>query len=278
MAAGEVCPIAKLETILLASDGSEFSEGAVREAIRFAKNCSSRLYVVSVVETNPALEAYGPDVVEKMEKKTREIVEEIRGRAQDEGISCEILSRRGEDTYKYIVEEAGKLNADIIVMGRRGRRGIKRLMMGSVTALVVGNAPCDVFVVPRTAELSCEKILIATDGSEHSKKAVTEAISIAKRCGSTVMAISVVSKEDELPEAEVNLKTVKEIGRKEGIEVEPIAVTGTPYEAIINTAQVKNADLIVVGTHGRTGLKKFLIGSVAERVIASAHCVVMVAR
>ncbi len=278
MTNSEVCPIAKVERILLASDGSEFSSGAVREALNFAKWCNSHLYVMSVVETNPELEIYGPTVVEQMEKATKKHLEEIREDANKEGITCDIVTRHGEDTSRYIVEEAEKIGADVIVMGRRGRSGIKRLMMGSVTALVIGTAPCDVFVVPRAGRLSCKRILIATDGSEYSQKAARKAISIAKRCGSELMAISVAEKEDELAQTEETLKEIKRLAENEGLTVETISVKGTPYEAITTTAQVKEADLIVVGTHGRTGLKKVLMGSVAERVIALAHCTVLVAK
>ncbi|HHN63852.1 MAG TPA: universal stress protein [Nitrospirae bacterium] len=278
MTNSEVCPIAKVERILLASDGSEFSSGAVREALNFAKWCNSHLYVMSVVETNPELEIYGPTVVEQMEKATKKHLEEIREDANKEGITCDIVTRHGEDTSRYIVEEAEKIDADVIVMGRRGRSGIKRLMMGSVTALVIGTAPCDVFVVPRAGRLSCKRILIATDGSEYSQKAARKAISIAKRCGSELMAISVAEKEDELAQTEETLKEIKRLAENEGLTVETISVKGTPYEAITTTAQVKEADLIVVGTHGRTGLKKVLMGSVAERVIALAHCTVLVAK
>ena len=278
MTNSEVCPIAKVERILLASDGSEFSSGAVREALNFAKWCNSHLYVMSVVETNPELEIYGPTVVEQMEKATKKHLEEIREGANKEGITCDIVTRHGEDTSRYIVEEAEKIGADVIVMGRRGRSGIKRLMMGSVTALVIGTAPCDVFVVPRAGRLSCKRILIATDGSEYSQKAARKAISIAKRCGSELMAISVAEKEDELAQTEETLKEIKRLAENEGLTVETISVKGTPYEAITTTAQVKEADLIVVGTHGRTGLKKVLMGSVAERVIALAHCTVLVAK
>ncbi len=278
MTNSEVCPIAKVERILLASDGSEFSSGAVREALKFAKWCNSHLYVMSVVETNPELEIYGPTVVEQMEKATKKHLEEIREDANKEGITCDIVTRHGEDTSRYIVEEAEKIDADVIVMGRRGRSGIKRLMMGSVTALVIGTAPCDVFVVPRAGRLSCKRILIATDGSEYSQKAARKAISIAKRCGSELMAISVAEKEDELAQTEETLKEIKRLAENEGLTVETISVKGTPYDAITTTAQVKEADLIVVGTHGRTGLKKVLMGSVAERVIALAHCTVLVAK
>jgi len=278
MANTEVCPITEIKSILLATDGSEFSSGAVREAIRFAQRCNTRLYVVSVVETNPEFEIYGPDVVEQIEKQTRANLERVKEQADKEGVTCEIVAHRGEDASEFIIKEAERVGASVIIMGRRGRSGINRLMMGSVTALVIGAAPCNVFVVPRAGKLSCEKILVATDGSEYSEKAAREAIGIAKRCGSTVMAISVAEKEEYIPQAEEHVKAVREIASSEGIEIETFTVTGTPYDAITTTAQVKGADLIVVGTHGRTGLKKLLMGSVAERVIALSHCAVLVVK
>ncbi len=278
MANTEVCPITEIKSILLATDGSEFSSGAVREAIRFAQRCNSKLYVISVVETNPEFEIYGPEVVEKIEKQTRVSLEKVKEQADKEGVTCEIIAHRGENASEFIIKEAERINANVIIMGRRGRSGIKRLMMGSVTALVIGGAPCDVFVVPRAGELSCRRILVATDGSEYSEKAAREAIGIAKRCGSTVLAISVAEKEEYITQAEEHVNAVKEIASSEGIEIETFTVTGTPYEAITTTAQIKKADLIVVGTHGRTGLQKLLMGSVAERVIALSPCSVLVVK
>jgi len=274
----EVCPIAEMKNILLATDGSEFSAGAVREAIRFAQRCNSHLYVISIVETNPEFEIYGPDVVEKIEKKTRSNLEKIKEQADREGISCETISHRGENASELIIKEAARINANVIIMGRRGRSGIKRLMMGSVTALVIGGAPCNVFVVPRAGELNCRRILVATDGSEYSERAARETIEIAKRCSSSVMVISVAEKEEYIPQAEQHVNYVKDIAVSEGVQVETFAVTGTPYEAISTTAQIKKADLIVVGTRGRTGLQKLLMGSVAERVIALSHCTVLVVK
>lgn len=274
----EVCPITEIKNILLATDGSEFSAGAVREAIRFAQRCNSKLYVISVVETNPEFEIYGPDVVEKIEKETRSNLEKIKEQADREGIGCETILHRGENTSDLIIKEAERVDANVIIMGRRGRSGIKRLMMGSVAALVIGGAPCNVFVVPRAGELICEKIVIATDGSEYSEKAAREAISIAKRCGSTLMPISVAEKEEYIPHAEKNVNSIKNLAISEGVDIETFTVTGTPYEAITTTAQVKKVDLIVVGTHGRTGLQKLLMGSVAERVIALSPCSVLVVK
>ena len=139
-------PIAKLEKLLLSTDGSEFSEGAVREAVKLAKICSSKLFVLSVIETNPEFEVLAPQIVEKEEEQTRDRLEQIKSMAAKEGVECEIIARHTESPFQAIIEEAEKNQVDMIIMGRRGRTGIRRLLMGSVTAKVIGSfslqCPC----------------------------------------------------------------------------------------------------------------------------------------
>ncbi len=293
----QLCPTAKIEKLLLPTDCSEFSEGAIREAVNLAKTCSSKLFVVSVIETNPEYESIAPQLIEKAEKETRQHLESVKNRAAKEGVDCEIIARQGEDPYKYIVDEAAKHQVSMIIMGRRGRKGLKRLMMGSVTAKVIGHSPCNVLVVPRAARLEFRKILVATDGSKYSNAAASEAVAIAKRCGASLIAASVVPYESISPlgivhsemqwelvteesrkAAENNIKNVKEIAEKEDVKIEELILEGRPYEAIINAAKEKRVDLIVVGSHGRTGLDRLLMGSVTERIIGHADCAVLVVK
>jgi hypothetical protein len=288
-----------LKHILLASDGSESSEGAVKEAIYLAKSCVAKLSVIYVLETNPEFETEGLKFVEKMEHAAREHLELIRNEAAAQNVEVEAIVRRTDQPYKAIVEEAAKMKSDVIVMGRRGRTGLEKMLMGSVAAKVIGYAPCKVLVVPRFAMISCKNILIATDGSKYSVAAATEAIGIAKRCKSNLIIITVVHTEalssmspdtgytqsqqevierQELQRAERNISGVKELAEKEGIHAEGVISEGRPYEAIAKAALEKNIDLIVIGSHGRTGVSKFLMGSVTERVIGHAESAVLVVK
>ncbi len=277
MSAYQVCPImARLEKLLLSTDGSELSEGAVREAISLAKTCGSKLYAVSVVETNPELMALAPGLVEKIERETREHLESVKEMASKEGVDCEIIAHLGEEPHEYIVDEARKNRVGMIIMGRRGRAVFARTMMGSVTAKVIGYTLCRVLVVPKDAKLTYEKILIATDGSMHSDFASHEAIDIAKRSGSNLLVLSVAKKDEDLTAAKECVDTVKKAAEKEGIKVETVIRTGVPHEVIVNTAAQENVGLIVIGSHGRTGISKLLMGSVTERVIGHAKCAVLV--
>ncbi len=270
------CPVSKLEKLLLATDRSKFSEGPIREAISFAKKCSSRLYVISVLETNPEYETIGSKYFEKEEEEVVKHLKSIKTRAEEEGLKCETIFLSGDEPFKYIVDEAEEKNIDMIVIGRRGRKGLAKLLMGSVAAKVIGYAPCKVLVVPKAAKIGYQKILIATDGSKHSIAAVAEAIGIAKRCGTSIIAISSWLTDDEMKGAKLNTDHVLEMARKEGIDAEALNPRGRSYESIVETASGRGVDLIVMGTYGQTGFKKILMGSTTERVIGLSGCAVMV--
>jgi nucleotide-binding universal stress UspA family protein len=273
------CPVARLKKLLVPTDGSEFSEGAIKEAINLAKFCSSKVYFMSVVEINPEFEALAPGLLEKTEKQTREYLESVKGRALKEGVDCEIVVHEGEEPYQYIVDEAARNNVEMIIMGRYGRTGLKRLMMGSVTGKVIGHTPCKVLVVPKTCAVAYRTILIATDGSQYSDAAAREAISIAKRCESDMIVLSVATKTKNLPVAKKSAEKIADLAEKEGVKkVKALTGRGMPYEVIVKTAKDKNADLIVIGSHGRTGMEKLLMGSVTERVIGHSGCAVMVVK
>ncbi len=278
MSAYQVCPKARMERLLLATDGSEYSEGAVRESINLAKTCGSKLYAISVIEVNPEFEALAPALVEKEEKQRGEHLKAVRSRASKEGVDCEIILYRGGEPYESIVDEAVKRNVEMIIMGRRGRTGVTRLMMGSVTAKTIGYAPCKVLVIPKDAKISFEKILVATDGSVYSELASREAISILKRIGGALIAISVAKKDENIPIAKASVDMVKEIAKKENIEIEALALKGEPYNVIVDIAKKEKASFIVMGSHGRTGIERLLMGSVTERVIGHAECAVLVVK
>ena len=273
-----VCPTARMEKLMVATDGSDYSESAIREAINLARICSSRLFVVSIVTTNLEFQTVVPQVMEKEEKEAREHLDSVKSRAAKEGIECDVIDRLSEEPFQDIIDLAEKNKVDMIIVGTHGRTGLKRLMMGSVTAKVIGHAHCNVLVVPLHAKVECRNILVATDGSKYSAAAASEAIGIAKKCGSSLFVISVASTDTEVASAAGNVKKVTDTAEKENIHIEGIAVKGKPYEAITETAKQKRADLIIMGSHGKTGLERLLMGSVTERVIGHSGTAVLVVR
>ncbi len=283
--------------ILICTDGSEYSEGAVREGIGLAKKNRTRITALSVIDFNAEFDALAPDLLEKMEKQAAGHVRGVKTLAEKEGLVCDAFVIRSEQAYLAIAEEAAKLKADLIIMGRRGKTGLKRLLMGSVAKRTIGHSPCNVLVIPRNANLTCKNILVATDGSKYSETAATEAVSIAKSCGADLVVVTAVNAESlvpldivssqmqkdliagvEMATAEKSIIFVRELAEKEQVKITALTYTGSPAEVIIHTAQEKKADLIVVGSHGRTGIDRLLLGSVAERVIGTADCATLVVK
>ncbi len=136
-----------------------------------------------------------------------------------------------------------------------------------------------------------EIILVATDGSESAMPAIEEGFRLAKRCAAKLVLLAVAEFNQEAEyeafaptlldtiqaEHERHLATLKERANREKIQCESkVVVMGEPYLAIVEEAEAQHADLIVMGSHGRTGLKRLLMGSVTSRVIGHAPCKVLV--
>ena len=274
----QACPVTGVDKILLATDRSEYSEGAVREAINFARRCSSRLYAMSVLETNPEFETIGSKFFEKEEKEAQHHLESVKVRARSEGVMCDTELLEGEEPYRSIVNAAVEKNVDMIVIGRRGRRGLAKLLIGEVASKVIGHAPCKVLVVPRAAVITYQNILVATDGSTHANAAVQEAIVIAKRCGSHLIVLTALRDGSELDEGKNRVNHAVELAHATGVEAEAITPLGRSHDVIVETAGGRGVDLIVMGTYGKTGVRKILMGSSTEKVIKAAGCAVLVVK
>lgn len=278
MDCAEFCPVGKLEKLLLSTDGSQYSEGAIREAIIFASKCSSKIYACMVLETNPEYETIGSNVFEKEEEEATAHLESIKARATKEGVRCETIFHESIKASEAIVDEATEKRVDMIVIGRHGRKGLSKALMGEVAAKVIAHSPCKVLVVPKAARIEYRNILVATDGSIHSNAALTEAIAIAKRCGSHLIALSAMRDETERQEAENYANKAIDLAQKEGVSAEAVTPIGRSFNAIVETAGGRGVDLIVMGTYGKTGVKKLLMGSSTEKVIGNAGCAVLVVK
>ena len=131
-----------------------------------------------------------------------------------------------------------------------------------------------------------QNVLIATDGSEGTARATRHAVGIADRFDATVHALSVleeIEKSDQLrsdadAEAERAVEAVVEEGAKSRVEVVTEIRKGMPENEILNYADERDIDLIVMGTHGRTGLDRMIVGSVAEDVLRESPVPVVTVR
>ena len=141
------CPLTRGEKILVAVDGSAFSDAAVDQAISLGRICNSQILVISVIDLYPEQMAVAPALVDKMSEEVRQHLDKAKQKIDKANIPCETIVHMGGKPHEFIVQEAKERAIDLIVMGTHGRTGIKRVLMGSVAQNVIGLTPCPVLVV-----------------------------------------------------------------------------------------------------------------------------------
>jgi universal stress protein E len=277
--ADQLSPLARFDHLLLATDGSDVSAGAVRVALHMASRCGSRLTVMHMARTLPDYAMYNPQGVRQVEDEGRAILEEVEQQAGTECVNCAPVLRYGEEPVHEIAAQAEESQADLVVMGRRGVHWLERLMLGEAAARVVGHVHCSVLVVPKDSGMWDKGILLAVDGSRFADAAAVAAANLAKRCGLPVTVLSVCANDDlkcDLVQAMAD--RVRDLLRQEGVAADSVVREGNPAEVIVAAAAENDCDLIVIGSHGRSGLDRLLLGSVSQQVVIQAKCPVLVAK
>ncbi len=277
--------------MLVGVDGSESGFHALRESFRLAADEKSWVTVVSVIPSfEGELELVGVDDIRSALRqpfeKALSVSKEI---ANAERTMIRTVSEEGE-AFERIVDLAEAENCDLIIMGRKGTRHIEKSLMGSVTARVIGHSQRDVLVVPDGSRVGWNMILVATDGSRYSAAAAERAIDFAKSYGGELRVVSVVdvpsefyaeapnAVDDMINKAKGYVRDVRVRAESEGVKSESFVGEGEAYQIITNLAKKENVNVIVMSSHGRTGLRRLLMGSVAEKVIGHAPCPVLVVR
>jgi nucleotide-binding universal stress UspA family protein len=281
--------------ILLATDGSEDAKLAATTAVTLAKKLDSELHVVYVepmLERRPTIQMrfrgdLPADVVEsvKQEAKTK-LEEQVQKLRQAGGEVAQAYPRTGLPEAE-IVALAEELGVGLIVVGSRGHGGIRRALMGSVSASVVHHAHCPVVVVRGEPLIFPAKILLATDGSDKAELAATAAAELAKSTASELQVAHVAAQYpyaraagEELPDVAQQVLD-EQVSRLQqaGVTVAEAHVrVGPPAAVIVALAEHMGAQLIIMGSRGMGGIRRALMGSVSDSVVSHAHCAVMVVR
>jgi nucleotide-binding universal stress UspA family protein len=281
-------PAAPFSKILVCTDGSPDSEGAITAALNLAKTTGSTVFLLEVLFYLAGYELQAPDtlappivnleLMQAQETAATERLEARQAEAAKEGVTLVPRVRTGSSAYEGILEEVGETQPDLIIMGRHGYTGLTRLLMGSVTARVIGHSLCHVLVVPQGVDLDFKRLLVASDGSKFSEVAWHEALSLAKTMHSALIGVAVAASDRDIPAATAVIRGLEAAAGEQGMALDTMIPMGRPEEGIVKAADFKQASLIIVGSHGRTGLKRLLMGSVAERVIGHAKCPVLVVK
>jgi len=284
-------------SIVVGFDESMPSKAALKEASLWIKNHGGKLVLVHAVYFDKEEFAILPSQMEKRFEIGTEVCRSAKNDIRSEhGLngSVESLVCEGEPP-QVLVETAEGNHADLIALGTYGRKGLKRLLMGSVTSQVILNSPCDVLVVKRPCSKcsgSYHSLLVPFDGSESSKKALTRACNLSNAEGAELSVLYVIPRYEEMmdffktesvtkslfQEAEKIVEGAKKLASGLGVSIKAVVQEGHAADKIVEIADTMKHDLIVVGTHGWRGVNKALMGSTAERIIANASCPILIAK
>lgn len=278
----------QINRILFPTDGSPCAEQARERAVHLAERYDAELHVLHVVEerTNTL-----DNLSELVEIREEDILADLRipiPQAEEERIQKETVTH--PSAAGGILEYADAHDIDLIVMGTHGRRGVERLLMGSVAEEVVRLAECPVFTVcaTRHAEGTGGSILVPVDFSEHTDTLIQHAMALAEAFDAGLDLLHVVE-EVRTPAVygvesrRLDLDTVKQrtraalddyaaAAREQGIAADVHVRMGHPAHAILRFIDEQGVQMVTIATHGRTGLQRLLMGSVAEKVVRMASC------
>jgi nucleotide-binding universal stress UspA family protein len=276
--------------LLCGVDGSDASLHAFKEGARLAGR-GGRLTVVSVApQYNGDLRLLGVQDAGKLIRQPCDAaLSRCEATAGEVGVEVKTICAQGEP-YARLVELAEDENSDLIVIGAKGLTSLKYSLIGSVTRKVIGFTAKDVLVVPDGARMGWDHILLATDFSANSEGAENRALELALTNESKLTIISVL----ELPtclygevgesgcsipaDRSLILENLQNKAASWGISAEAVIKPGETHRLIVETGKEIGAEVIVMGSHGRTGLTRLLMGSITEKVIGSAACPVLVVK
>jgi nucleotide-binding universal stress UspA family protein len=133
--------------ILVATDGSKFSEAAVCYSMRLAKDTKAKLTVIHVANVHGYVEVLWHDMKKKYREEGEKVLREVKEHCMLEGVDAELILKEGVP-YLKIIETAKQLHCDLIVLGSHGHTGLEKILLGSVAERVIGISPVPVVVVP----------------------------------------------------------------------------------------------------------------------------------
>jgi len=287
--------------ILVAVDASPASEAALDAVAARPWPAGSRIEVLTVVDT---IEPWALALIaDEMKARAQQLVDSAAMHLRLRGLSAESAVGDG-DPKTAILDHAAALGADLIVLGAQGKSAIDRFLLGGVSKAVLRFAPCSVAIVrnPSPQTDAPLKVLLAIDGSEGSVLAVESIASRPWPAGTEIRVLSAVElglslaqAAFEIPALDTHLeaqraaamqrtesvidaarKTLEAAGLSTSESISVLA--SAPKEIILEEAAAWPADWIVLGSHGSTGLSRFLIGSTSETVATHAACSVEVVR
>ena len=291
-----------IHRILYATDLSSTSEPAWDEARRLGRLFNAEILLLHVVAPPlvfPVEGYFPPELYEEILRNTRHDAEKgldrLLGSVAGSGLKVRIRLEEGGPAASRILEVATQEAADLLVVGTHSRTGLQRAVLGSIADRMVRQATCPVLTVrpipERAPRREIRRICYATDFSPTARAAWPWVVAIASAAGAEVDLVHVTFEPvaDRHMPADVIGRMAQFLREQGQIEVEGFLERstlprerihvrlspGVPGEQIVHQAQEQAADLIVMGTHGWSGIVRWMLGSVAHHVIQTSPCPVL---
>ena len=293
-----------IRQVLCPVDLSDCSRGALEHAAALARADQARLTVLHVYSMLAAAE-----VMPMLdEASVREIDPDLLARDVQAfvlpvtaGLSIGLRLRRADDVRGAIIDEVNAVGADLLVIGSHGRSGFERLLLGSTAERVVRKSPCPVLVVPPRSAPAYDgrfrQMVCGIDFSPASLQAFRHAIQTVAANGADVTLVHAVEMPPELRDSQIAaaydveaIRTAAEASTRSrlqaiaagetaaAVRVNVMVVEGRAHREVLTIATARKADLIVLGTHGRSAIDRYVFGSNTDGVLRSAPCPVLVVR
>jgi nucleotide-binding universal stress UspA family protein len=288
-------------TILVPLDGSAFGERALPMAETLARATGANVVLMRAASASTLLGADAAEAQCQAVEEAQAYLSALATGLSDRGLHVEVAAPYG-DAADAILMEASLRGADLVVMCTHGRSGLGRWIYGSVAEKVLTHSPAPVLLVHPTGEVTTlgpeaakTPILIPLDGSAFAEAALPHAATLARMFGGSILLVRAVglpiaaysypemglvqeSLEEEQHEAETYLAEVAQRLRGDGLTVQTVVREGWPADIITYRGAERGSRLVVMATHGRTGIVRLLLGSVALAVIRRCPLPVLLIR
>ncbi len=279
-----------IETVLVPTDGSDGALAGAKRGVDLAVAVEADIHVLSVIETAEFEETVDEEQRAAIEADAETAVEAIRSMimARDGDIEVTTATERGKP-FRSINTYVDDVGIDVIAMGTKGRTGLERVVIGSVTENVLRTVDIPVLTVPMDAHdvaltpETAENVLLPTDGSRGAAIAVDWGTMLADTFDAMVHTVysadtSRFSRHTDPGEILATLERegqdaieeVRERARETGVSLSGTIASGPPARVILDYAADREIAFIVIGTHGRSGIERHFIGSVTETVVRNA--------
>ena len=281
----------KLASILCPVDFFPASERAFDYAVALARNYDSTLHLLHVVSavmpTSYEYQLNTADILKQLEEDATKKLKDLATAAAGKGVRVRSHLQTG-DIHESLEKAVGDTQADIVIMGTHGRRGFERWFLGSVTERVLRKCPVPVLTMSNVGSAirvppDVNKIMVTTDFSEGTNRAMEFAFAIAQEAPAEVTLLHVMQQPPEGREPlegirkvlEEHLDSMVPSEVRNWCHVVPRVEIGTPYQRILAIAKETDVDLIVMNIHGIGIWERAVMGATAERVLRAAECPVL---